>query len=338
MRRFWEFRSNIRALEYYHEYKKLATFKENCHDYYMLFPLWMLENNFFDEVIIWRLTKTPRKDIIFNVNGKKYIQRWVTNFRETFKSPSPDISFWRGGFPEYDDVTKTKPKHFGKKIYLGAGRRIFSQWQGNYDAYLIEDERDYVKNANCIPFYKTAAPNIFRPLGLEKKWDICWPCNFTQIKYKGQKLFIDLISKNPELQKLKIIHCGNKPEVSQMMCNKAGINNIEFYGLTERGLLNKILNQSRLGLNLSNMTDGCPRVSTEVLMSGTPLILRDTVRLLDHFKSAGVVDVTKDNITNKITWALDHHDQLSFELEEAIKKDLSFDFINQKNIELWQKI
>jgi len=338
MRIFWEFRSNIRALEYYHEYKNLKKFKENCHDYYMLFPLWMLENSYFDEVIIWRLTENPKKDIIFNVNGKKYIQRWVTNFRETFKYPLPDISFFRGGFYEYDEVTKVNPKHFGKKIYLGAGRRIFSQWQGKYDAYLIEDERDYLKNANCIPFYKTASPNIFRPLDLEKKWDICWPCNFTQIKYKGQKFFIDLISKNPELQNLKIIHCGNKPEVGQAMCRKAGVTNIKFYGLTGRGLLNKILNQSRLGLNLSNMTDGCPRVSTEVLMSGTPLIIRDTVRLLDHFKSAGVVGVTKDNITNKITWAIEHYAPLKFELLDSIRGDLSFDFINQKNIELWKKI
>ena len=70
MRRFWLFRSNLIPLEYYHEFKDLDTFEKNCHDYYMLLPLWLLQNNFFDEVTIWRLTKNPKEDIIFDVNGK----------------------------------------------------------------------------------------------------------------------------------------------------------------------------------------------------------------------------------------------------------------------------
>jgi len=338
MRRFYMFRSNIRALECYHQYKQLEDFKKYCHDYYLLFPLWMLENNYFDEVIIWRLTAKPRKDIIFNVNGKKYIQRWVTNFRETFKSPSPDISVFRGGFPEYDDVTKTKPEHFGTKIYLGAGRRIFPQWQGKYDVFLIEDDRDFVKNNNCIPFYKTASPQIFKPLNLEYHWDICWPCNFTQKKFKRQNFFIDMISKNPELQKLKIVHCGNKPEVGKQMCKRYGVTNIQFKGLQDRDSLNNILNHSRFGLNLSNRLDGCPRVSTEILMSGTPLIIHENTRLLSDYKKCGVVEVNDRNLVENILWALEHHASLLFELSEAIKNDLSFDFINQKNIELWKKI
>ena len=48
MRSFWLFRSDIKALEYYHEYKDLQTFKSKCHDYYLLLPLWLLENDYFD--------------------------------------------------------------------------------------------------------------------------------------------------------------------------------------------------------------------------------------------------------------------------------------------------
>lgn len=338
MRIFWEFRSNIKHLEYYHKYKDLKTFKENCHDYYMLFPLWMLENDHFDQVIIWRLTDVPRKDIVFNVNGKKYIQRWVSNFKETLNHPSPDISFWRGGFQEYDNVTRINPKHFGKKLYLGAGWRTFPQWNGKYDVFLIEDERDVIKNQNCIPFYKTASPSIFKPLDYEKKWDICWPCNFTQIKYKGQKLLITLISERPELQKLKIVHCGNKPEVGKEMCKRLGVKNIDFMGLTERKKLNELLNMSRFGLNLSNMKDGCPRVSTEILMSGTPLILRNTVRLLRCFRKDGVVNTEKLNLEKNIMYAMQHYDELKKDTMQIIKSDLSFDNINQKNINLWKKI
>jgi hypothetical protein len=339
MRRFWLFRSNLRGLEYYHKYKTLKAFKNNCHDYYLLFPLWLLENDYFDEITIWRLTNTPRKPIIFKLkNGKSFNQKWCPNFKETLKYHKPQMTFWRGGFAEYDAMTRLKPAFFGKKLYLGAGRRIFSQWNGKYDAYLIEDERDFVKGKNCIPFYKTASPQIFKPLDLKQQWDICWPCNFTQLRYKGQKYFIKLISKNPELQKLKIVHCGNKPEVGQQLCTQMGVKNIKFLGPQSRPQLNKILNKSKLGLNLSNLHDGCPRMSTEILMSGTPLILRDTVRLLKDFRKKGVVNVDDKTIVPQILTAVSIYKTLKGEVLETINNELSFDNINKKNIDIWQKI
>jgi hypothetical protein len=328
-------------MEYYHEYKDLKTFKEKCHDYYMLFPLWCLENDYFDEVIIWRLSKQPVDDIIFDVNGKKYIQRWLPTFMKTVNYPPPEISFWRGGFPEYDQTVNLSPDFFGKKIYLGAGRRVFPQFKGKYDAHLIEDERDYVKGHHCIPFYKTASPEIFHPIKDSKiKYDICWPCNFTQLKYKGQAFFIGQVAKHPFLQKLKIIHCGNKPEVGKELCKKHGVTNIEFAGHVTRPEMNKLLNQSRFGMNLSNMTDGCPRVSTEVLMSGTPLILMDTVRILAEFRHKGVVNVSNDHdhFIMKVEWGFSHYKQLKEEVLNVIENELSFESVNQKNIDWWKKI
>lgn len=339
MKSFWLFRSNIRHLEYYHEYKDLQTFKNKCHDYYLLLPLWLLENDYFDEVIIWRLSDTVKPDIVFNINGKKYYQRWVRNFIQTLKYASPDISFWRGGFKEYDDMTRFHLEHFGFKLYLGAGRRIFPQWNGNYNVFLLEDRSDFVKNLNCIPFYKTASPEIFKPLGIkQKKYDICWPCNFEQIKYKGQKLFLNTVASCPYLKSLKIVHCGNKQEVGKQMCKNLNIHNIEFLGHISREKLNEVLNQSKFGLNLSNEQDGCPRVSTEILMSGTPLIIRNTTRLLPYFKKKGVVEVTGDNIIRKISFAMKNYSKLLTEVLEATQTDLSFENINKKNIDLWLDI
>ena len=68
--------------------------------------------------------------------------------------------------------------------------------------------------------------------------------------------------------------------------------------------MNDVLNHSMFGLCLSNLQDGCPRVITEVLMSGTPLIMSN---------------LTKYN----------------FEVNEAIKDELSFDTIVKKNIDQW---
>lgn len=336
MRRFWLFRSNLKSLEYYHQYTNLEIFKQNCHDYYLLFPLWLLENDHFDEVTIWRLSHIKRPPITFKLdNGKLFIQRWCQNFSETLNYPSPNKSFFRGGFIEYDNVTKIRPKFFGKKFYLGAGRRVFSQWGGKYDVYLVEDEKDFSNKYKCIPFYKTASPYIFKPLDLEIKWDICWPCNFTQIRYKGQEEFISLISKSDFLKSLKIVHCGNMPHLGRELCKKYNITNIEFMGPITQPKLNKYLNMSKFGLNFSTQQDGCPRVSTEILMSGTPLILNDTVRLLDYFKKYGVVEVNIKNVVKKIQEGFEDYTNIKSDTMSGIKNGLSFDEINQKNIDLW---
>ena len=204
----------------------------------------------------------------------------------------------------------------------------------------MEDERDFRISYKCLKFFKTASPNIFHPITCAKKWDICWPCNFTQIKYKGQEFFIETISKNKKLQNLKIVHCGNKPEIGKKLAKKYGVKNIEFLGSVDRAILNVILNSSKFGLNLSNIQDGCPRVSTEVLMSGTPLILRDTVRLLQYYKNKnqGVITCSDFEVADKITEAIKNYDKHFQDVLKARETTLSFDNTNQKNINEWQKI
>jgi len=336
LRRFYLFRSNLRIFEYYHKFRDLETFRKNCHDYYLLFSLWLLEKDYFDEVVIWRLYNKQVSDIVFEVNSKRFIQRWVQDFHQVTNYPKCNVSFWRGGFPEYDSVTKQFPKHFGFKLYLGAGRRVFPQWNGGYDLFLVEDERDVSSQFPCALFYKTASPFIFFPIpGLKKEWDICWPCNFTQLRYKGQEEFIQLISKSSFLKKLRIVHCGNKPEIGQQLCQKYRVDNITFLGYKSRDELNSILNRSKFGLNYSNRLDGCPRISTEILMSGTPLLVSEQTRLLDYYKKSGVVVL--DNRLETIKTAFLHYDKLVKQLHIAIKNDISFDVVNKKNIEEWQK-
>jgi len=340
MRIFWLFRSNLKSFEYYHKYSTIEEFEKKCHDYYMLLPIWLLRNDYIDAAIIWRLSNKPvQKTINFIVDGKLYSQRWVSNFNEVFDYPSPEFSLFRGGFPEYDKVVSQKPKHFGKKLYLGTGRRIYPQYGGKYDVYLQEDKRDFDPSKTCLPFYKTASPYIFHPMNkVEIKYDICWPANFTQHKYKGQDFFMNIIGHCPNLKKLKIIHCGNKPEVGKKMAEKYNITNIKFAGHVDRPTLNKYLNQSKFGICLSNQRDGCPRVVTEILMSGTPLMVRKTTRLLPYYKQRGVVGFNDNNIIPNIMRGFTKWAGLKLDLNNAIKDDLSFENICQKNIDLWKKI
>lgn len=282
MKTFWLFRTNLRKYEYYHSIDNLEQFKNECHDFYLLMGIWMLENTELQEFVVWRLVKEQPKDAIYSgrkefiVNGKPFVQLFVNNFEDCFSFPSPDITFFRGGFPEYAKLTKAHSKHFGLKLYYGAGRRIQPQYGGVYDKILVEDKRDY--GPDTIPFYKTANPNIFYPMNLERKWDICWPCNFAQLKYKGQEWFIKQIAKSDYLRTLKILHIGDKPGVGKKLCDTYRVNNIEFKGWVTRPELNKYLNQSKIGLVTSNELDGSPRIITEIIMSGRELMMPETVK------------------------------------------------------------
>lgn len=339
MRQFWLFRTNLKPLEYYHKFTELQQFKEKCHDYYLIFPIWLLENDYFDEVVIWRMSDENIPDIVFKIGEKRYIQRWVKHFKEAAGCFNPpDISLFRGGFPEYDEATLLHPDKFGIKLYLGAGKRILPQYGGKYDVCLLEDERDFVTDRKCLPFYKTANPHIFHPLDTPKDYDVCWPANFTQIRYKGQDLFFNTFGGCPRLIDLKIIHCGNKKDMAIQMSKDANLSHFQSVDSVDRETLNYLLNRSKFAINFSNRNDGCPRVSTEILMSGTPLLIRKETRLLPYFKRKGVVVFNDGNLIRRAIVLLKEHEQVREELKQAIKNELSFDTINKLNIDLWKKI
>lgn len=348
MRSMWLFRSNLRILEPYHHYTNLEDFKKNCHDFYLMQCIWFLENNFFDEIVIWRLK--PKKSYLlnlhFSVDGKPFVQKFVDNFEDIFKKglakKSPNISFFRGGFPEYCSLTKKYSSNLGLKLYCGTGRRVYPQYGGVYDKILIEDERDINDNYECLPFFKTACPNTFRysQETKQKIYDICFISNFTQQMYKGQEFFIKQVSESKLLKRLRIVHIGNKPEVGIKLCTRYKVTNIHFLGKLERADINNILSQSKFGLVCSNQQDGCPRVVTEVLSCGVPLLVRDQTRLLRFYKKEkfGVVVFSDKNISSRIKEAFGVKNQRDL-TKNAVNnlENISMDETCRLNIKMWQK-
>jgi hypothetical protein len=335
MKRLYIFRTNLKNLEYYHNFKDLETFKLKCHDFYLLQGIWFLENNYFDEVIIWRQSDKKIEDIIFNVNGKQFIQRWVFNFNEVLKYPKPDISFFRGGFPEFCEVTKKNPKFFGLKLYLGAGPRLLPKYGGIYDKILIEDEKDNVQS-NCVPFYKTTNHNIFKPLNLQKKYDICLVSNIKQPR-KGTEFIINEISKSKFLKSLNICHLGEYSNIGIELCKKLNVININFLGYKDKEEMNYILNQSKFGLVSANRNDGCPRVITEILTSGTPLLIRDQTRLLNYYKQFGVVEFSNLNFEDQLKYMFNDYPILTKKLNDNLDR-FSMEKICILNLNLWKNL
>jgi hypothetical protein len=303
----------------------------------MCIPL--LEHDIFDEVVIWRLTTIDRPEIVFQVGKAKFFrQKWVKSFEEAFNYHAPTVCFFRGGFQNYCQITKSNPDFFGLKLYLGASFRTTPQYGGIYDKILVESNEHLLSIPNTIPFYKSCNPNIFKPLTPNKnpEFDLCWVSNNTQAKIKGQDFFIDTISKNKYMRKLKIIHIGNKPEIGIEMCKAKGVDNIKFLGYMSRQSINEYLNKSKFGIITSNERDGSPRVSTEVLCSGTPLLLRSSTKLLDYYKENDcVIDFKDDDLINKIREIEYWRTYTDNVIQRIENEDFSIETICQKNIELW---
>jgi len=307
MKTFWLFRSNLRIIEYYHQYRDIETFKKQCHDFYLLQGIWFLENTDIEEFVVWRLKpKKPIKNIVMKVNGKLFKQIFVDNFDEVVKYEPPLIAFFRGGFEEYDNLIKKYSKFFknSRTLYLGASKRITPQYGGKYDLILVEDELELKKIKNSIPFYKTANENIFNVIkGREKIIDIIWICNNTQFKIKGQEYFINKLRKSDYLRSLSILHVGNEPDKLSKLLNKYNIKNIHLAGYLNRHQINVLLNSSKLALITSDKTDGCPRLITEILCTDAVLICRSKTRMLDYYRKAAVI-FDDGEIENKVKFAL----------------------------------
>jgi len=133
---------------------------------------------------------------------------------------------------------------------------------------------------------------------------------------------------------LKIIHIGNKPEVGLELCKKYGVNNIRFVGPVERYDINVFLNLSKFGIMTSNKEDGCPRISTEILCSGTPLIIRNQTRLLNFYKKYGVCVFDDKSLKVTVENAMKYYNQIKKDLDNY-KGMFSMDIICGMNITSW---
>jgi hypothetical protein len=331
MRRFMLWRSDILDLEDYHRYIDITSFVRECWDIYLLMGISFLEQDLFDEVIICRLSDITRNDIVFNIGEKKFIQRWFVDPYSVFDFPAPDYTLWRGGFKVYDELMNYNSDFFGRTIYLGASWRTVPQFGASYDTIVVEKE-EHLQIAGTRPFYKTANQLIYHPMeNQEKIYDLCWIANFKQIKSKGQQYFLEEIAKSKFLRKLKILHIGNKEEIGIEMARNLGIRNIEFIGSQYRRDINKHLNMSKCSICTSNERDGSPRVMTEVICSGTPLILRSKASILDFYiKNFDVHIFDDENLESVVQNALKNCDKKRNNLDI-----MSIDNIAKMNYNIW---
>jgi len=347
MKTLYLFRSNLRHLEYYHKYNTYETFDANCHDFYLLFPLELLKMGKYDKVIIWRLTDTPKKDIVFkfkNEIGTKgiFIQKFCHHsFDEVFSLPRPDVTIFRGGFREYDSIVNKISGFFGKTFYLGASRRLTPEYGGKYDVILYESELDLpasntISNFTFKRFFKTANPKIFYHNEIKPKFDIVWPWKYTSDHRKGEHFFLKAIQKHSGLQQLSIYHCGNEPKKAQKLCDSYGVTNVICDDIQHYHDMSAVINSGVCGLLTSDKEDGCPRLSTEILSCCVPLLIRDKTRILDYYNGFGKINYSDgDDLYSKFMFIKENRSEIVERLKNRIGKDLSLREICMMNVKEW---
>jgi hypothetical protein len=73
-------------------------------------------------------------------------------------------------------------------------------------------------------------------------------------------------------------------------------------------------------------------------MSGTPLIVRDTVRLLPFFKQQGVIECNAKTAMRRLRDGVRSRDRFKKNAMDGRKNIYSFENVSKKNYDIWKKI
>ena len=232
-----------------------------------------------------------------------FIERWVPSF-ETYKSDFiPDVIFCRGGFKEYHHVLKRFTNSI--KIYYGAGRRFLPQSGfSDYDIILqdsieqLEICRQRFPQISSSLFIKPAPDNLFYPMPeIKKEYDICFPANGAQ-DFKGHSTIYTTIPPQ-----FTLLNLGNNPR------NFKYPKNVTSYRVL-KSEMPKHIAKCKIGIvAVSAEIDSCPRVISEILACGLPLVVLDTVRFWkEKYIVSGVTGelANRDNFWTVVRHVLDN--------------------------------
>lgn len=210
-----------------------------------------------DHVELWYhgAGNSTRKKSVTN----KFRERWINISK--LPNYQPDVILARGGMPEYPGICKKFPK--AKKIYYGAGIR-FKPQGGKWDLVLVDSEKQQKQIPGSKPFIKPAA-DLFRPVKVEKKYDVCFMANAPQAEIKQHKLAFDSLAETG----ISILHLGL---VDGRLKKWARNTNVTFGGWCRRHKLPGKMSQCKIGLVCSTSYDSCPRVLPEYLACGLPVV------------------------------------------------------------------
>ncbi len=187
-----------------------------------------------------------------------------------FKRPS--MIFNRGGFPKYAPILQ---EFSGTpKMYYGAGSRFLPSTDDYsiiyYDSYERQKKLSQYK-APLAPMIKPAVERFFRPVDVEKKYDVLLMSS-SPGPHKGYAWFYQNLP-----QWATVLRVGRPDQWSLAMKRSE---RVTLVGPIERAKIAEIACQARVGVVMSEPMDGCPRILSEMLAMDIPILVRAGVTLI----------------------------------------------------------
>lgn len=228
----------------------------------------------------------------------------------------PDLIFSRGGFAEYLPVMANNPQAF--KIYYGAiyKDRLNPRAVGDntpYNIVLADNDKQLEELSGAgyraLKFLKPACEQIFKPVDVEKKYDVLFVGNAKQKAIKGHEWLFNVLKNTG----WSILQIGNTDEELISLALNLGLD-ITFIGWIPRKEIPALACQAKVGVCCS-VGDSCPRVIPEMLAMGIPVVVKGSEKLFiweDYFKNVGTRRVTSDSyFIATIKLFLEHYHKLN---------------------------
>jgi glycosyltransferase involved in cell wall biosynthesis len=202
---------------------------------------------------------------------KRYTEKcrvkWVKNLKKYRPPFEPDVVWVRGGFQECYSFIKKFKKAF--ILYYGAGKRYCPK-QGRINLVLADSEqqakRIRKKGYKAALWWKPAPPQ-FRPMNIEKKYDVCYVAAIPEDERKNCKWVYKTCPKQ-----FKVLQLGYKPKKMKVPKNFT-VKRIS------RDSMPKALNKCRVLIAPYTEDDSAPRVISEAMACGVPVVALDGMNM-----------------------------------------------------------
>lgn len=242
-------------------------------------------------------------------------EHWVPKLKNYNPDVEPDLIVCRGGFDYYDSFVERFPK--ARKIYYGAGERFFPQHTfTDYDLFLVDSTKQLEKARGMTSkkvelFFKPAA-TMFRPHNVQKRYDVCFIANATLNDTKGYKFLLE-VCKNTGL---KILSLGIVLPKFVKLAKELKVD-VEWGGWFLRKHLSEKISACKIGVlltpteYLSSHRDSAPRIVSEYLACGLPVVMTDDIPLwYERFitKETGVL-TNREGVSRALCQTVEAYDK-----------------------------
>lgn len=221
------------------------------------------------QYFIYELAKTNEVSLLhkgnetFNLNSVNFMGLSTsTKIYEKLLEIKPDIIAIAAITASYFPIINLAKDIPTKKILMSSGGDKWNDFPEGYDTVIVEREyqKYYINHNNIVMVHNGADLEIFKPLNLEKVWDVICAADYRPIKR------IDLLACILKSLNLSLLVNGCK--------NNANINydNVTFGGRVGKEELSRNMNKSKIASLLSYSGDTAPRSISESMACGLPHI------------------------------------------------------------------